>query len=386
MTERVRNSDLLQPTMFDFGLMKTMFNVFMNIVDPFKIVRKVVIYPIAKLLIQAFEEYKAKTQDKFELTQNAILKLCAAIAIFILCVFGAILLYVLFYLLYMPTVIQVKPAFMQYNKICDSDSATCDAGSTLSSYHSFPQAHLQLTRKQLMMVGQPYVLTLKLDIPETPRNQDLGMFMLCMDMKDKDHTLKSHACRSTMLRYRSPWLYKLKTLLLIPFYLIGWDEEMQTLNIEMFTDYVDTTNSVTDIYVEIQSRVVEFYSVSLEICAHFSGLRYLIYHFPFISAVVGITINLMFLVLISLIIWYHYTYEMEWTDDTQHDYTGNHDLNSKIFDNGNDSDDPANNRRKVSSSISTTDENVSILDNSDDKFDLEDDLLLFHETDRKTEE
>ncbi|KAL7031636.1 hypothetical protein ACKWTF_007080 [Chironomus riparius] len=386
MTERVRNSDLLQTTMIDFGLLKGMFNIFMNIVDPFKIVRKIVLNPLAKLLIEAFEEYKAKTQYKFELTQNAILKLFAAAAIFILCVFGAILLYVLFYLLYMPTVIQVKPAFMQYNKICDSDTATCDAGSSLSSYHSFPQAHLQLNKKQLMMVGQPYVLTLKLELPETPRNQELGMFMLCMDMKDKDHVLKSHACRSTMLRYRSPWLHKLKTLLLIPFYLIGWDEEKQTLDIEMFTDYVDTTNPVTDIYVEIQSRVVEFYTVSLEICAHFSGLRYIIYHFPIISAAVGITVNLMFLVFIALIIWYHYTYEMEWTDEINYDYKGKHELNSKLFDNDNDSDDPMNNKRKVSSSISTTDENVSILDNSDDKFELEDDLLLFHRSERMTEE
>ncbi|CAG9803556.1 unnamed protein product [Chironomus riparius] len=386
MTERVRNSDLLQTTMIDFGLLKGMFNIFMNIVDPFKIVRKIVLNPLAKLLIEAFEEYKAKTQYKFELTQNAILKLFAAAAIFILCVFGAILLYVLFYLLYMPTVIQVKPAFMQYNKICDSDTATCDAGSSLSSYHSFPQAHLQLNKKQLMMVGQPYVLTLKLELPETPRNQELGMFMLCMDMKDKDHVLKSHACRSTMLRYRSPWLHKLKTLLLIPFYLIGWDEEKQTLDIEMFTDYVDTTNPVTDIYVEIQSRVVEFYTVSLEICAHFSGLRYIIYHFPIISAAVGITVNLMFLVFIALIIWYHYTYEMEWTDEINYDYKGKHELNSKLFDNDNDSDGPMNNKRKVSSSISTTDENVSILDNSDDKFELDDDLLLFHRSERMTEE
>ncbi|XP_070506488.1 seipin [Chironomus tepperi] len=386
MTERVRNSDLLRPTMFDFGLATTMFNVFMNIVDPFKIGRKVFFNPLIKLLTDAFEEYKAKTQVKFEMTQNTVLKILAAVAIFILCVFGAILLYVLFYLLYMPTVIQVKPAFMQYNKICDSDSATCDAGSSLSSYHSFPQAHLQLTKKQLMMVGQPYVLTLKLELPETPRNQELGMFMLCMDMKDKDHILKSHACRSTMLRYRSPWLHKLKTLLLIPFYLIGWDEEKQTLDIEMFTNYVDTTNQVTDIYVEIQSRVVEFYSVSLEICAHFSGLRYLIHHFPIISAAVGITINLIVLVCISLIIWYHYVYEMEWAEDTKYEYTGKHDLHSKIFDNDNDYDGPMSSKRKVSSSISTTDENVSILDNSDDKFELEDDLLLFDGSDRKTEE
>lgn len=384
MTERVQNSDLLEPTMFDFRLAKRIFNLFMNIVDPFGIVRNVIINPVSKLLIEAFEEYRAKTQNKFEVTQNAILKLIAAAAIFVLLVFGAILLYVLFYLIYMPTVLQIKPAFMQYNKICDTDVARCDAGSSMSSYHSFPQAHLQLTKKQLMMVGQPYVITVKLELPETPRNQDLGMFMLCMDMKDKDNVLKSHSCRSTMLRYRSPWLHKLKTLFLIPFYLFGWNEETQTLDVEMFTNFIDTTNSVTDMYVEIQSRVVEFYSVTVEICAHFTGLRYIIYHFPIISAAVGIAINLIVLVFIALLIWYHYNYEMEWLDDSKFEYTRR--PPRKTYFDENNPDVLGQKQRKDSSSISTTDENVSIIDNSDDKFELEDDLLLFDGHGRKSEE
>lgn len=378
MTERVRNSDLLEPTMFDLRLAKRIFNIFMNIVDPFRIIRNIVINPVLKLLTEAFEEYKSKTKDGLEVTQNAILKLLASAAIFVLCVFGAILLYVLFHIFYMPTVIQVKPAFMQYNKICDTDSATCDAGSSMTSYHSFPQAHLQLTKKQQMMTGQPYVLTVKLELPETPRNQELGMFMLCMDMKDKDNILKSHSCRSTMLRYRSPWLHKLKTLFLIPFYLFGWNEETQTLDVEMFSNYVDSTNPVTDIYVEIQSRVVEFYSVTLQIAANFTGLRYIIFNFPIISAAIGIAFNLMVLCFLTLLIWYHYNYEMDWSDEPGFKFTGTIPKSASFSD--------GNQGRRESSSISTTDENVSIIDNSDDKFELEDDLLLFGGSDRKTEE
>lgn len=373
MTTVVNDADFLEPTMFNLRFVKRVYNIFMSIVDPFRIARNVVINPLGQLLIDAFEEYKTKTQNRLEVTQNAILKLLAAVAIFVLLIFCAILMYALFYIFYMPTVIQVKPAFMQYNKICDSDSATCDAGSSMSSYHSFPQAHLQLTKKQLMMTGQAYVLTVKLELPETPRNQELGMFMLCMDMKDKENILKSHSCRSTMLRYRSPWLHKLKTLILIPFYLFGWNEETQTLDIEMFANYVDTTNSVTDIYVEIQSRVVEFYSVTLQISANFTGLRYIIFNFPIISAVIGITVNLMVLVFMSLLIWYYY--EMDWDEVVD---TGMRRASSFSFMDGR--------KRKDSSSISTTDENVSIIDNSDDKFELEDDLLLFDGSNGKTEE
>lgn len=274
--------------------------------------------------------------------------------------------------MYMPAVTNVKPAYMQYNKICDADSKTCELGGSMSSYHTFPQAHLQLTRKQLMMMGQPYVITVKLELPESPRNQELGMFMICIDMKDKESSLKAHSCRSAMLRYRSPWLQKLKTIFLMPFFIMGWEEEKQVLDIEMFTNYIDSRNPVTDMYIEIQSKVVEFYAVTVQISAHFTGLRYLMFNFPVISALVGIGMNLLFLMFITFVIWWHYNYEMEWVEETRKKYGKKFDKSSLDIHYDNDE-----NIRKGSSSISTTDENVSILDHSDDKFELEDDVMLF---------
>lgn len=331
-------------------------------------VRRYIFKPLFKLASRAYDEYRTKTQDKLESTQNAVLKIIAASMIFFLLVCGAILLYILFYLMYMPTVTNVKPVYMQYNKICDAEAKTCERSDSLPSFHSFPQAHLQLTKKQLMMVGQPYVITIKLEMPETPRNQDLGMFMLCIDMKDKDNALKGHSCRSTMLRYRSPWLRKLKTIFLIPFYVMGWDEEKQVLDVEMFGNYIDARSPVTDIYVEIQSKIVEFYSVTLQISAHFTGLRYIIFNFPIISAIVGIGVNLMMLMFITFVVWYHYNYEMEWVDEIEHKKVKPEQTLDEDFD---------DRERKASSSISTTDENVSILDNSEDKFELDDDVMLF---------
>jgi seipin len=375
MTNRVHNSRLLQPTMFNSNFVRKIFNIWINIADPFKIVRKLILRPITNLIVAAYEEYRPKTQEKLEHTQNAVLKLIAAMIVFFLLFCGSVLMYILFYLTYMPTVVQVKPAFMQYNKICDDDARTCDFRSSVSaSMHSFPQAHLKLTRKQQMMMGQPYTILIQLELPETPRNtKDLGMFMICMDMKDKDNILKSNACRSTMLRYRSPWVQTLKTLFLMPLYIFEWNEEKQILNIEMFTNYVDNTNPVSDIYIEIQSKVVEFYSCYIQLIAHFSGLRYLMFNFPIISAFFGIIINLVILLFLTLTIWYHYNYEMEWVDETKRNY-----LDNTRADYGE--------RRKDSSSISATDENISILDQDEDKFELEDDILLFDKSNKEQAE
>lgn len=343
-----KSSKYLTPTMFDIKLINFMFTIFVNAVDPFGLVRKYILKPTRITLMKAYEEYREKTLVKIDGSQTLFLRLFVILTIGFLLFCSAVLLYVLFYLLYMPASTHVKPVHMQYNKICEDKS--CDLQSMTSPFHSFPIAHLQLAKSQLMMVGQPYHISVQLELPETPRNIDLGVFMVCVDMKDKDNFLKSHACRSTMLRYKSAWFLKAKTVLFLPFYLLGLREEMQNLDVEMFSRYIDTPNSVTDIYIEIQSKVVEFYAVSLHITAHFSGLRYIIFNFPIISAIVGIGVNFTVLVAIILLLWCHYDYKMEWVDEAKRKLTGKPRKMSE---------------EKISSSISTTEENLSVMEYSD---------------------
>lgn len=364
MSEKAKkSSEFLTPTMFDIKLLNFMFTMFISVVDPFKILRNYILKPTSAAAMSMYEEYKVKTLDKLDGSQSVIIRVIVVSLIGFLLFCGAVLIYVLFYLMYMPSSTHIKPAHMQYNRICENKA--CDLQSMTSPYHTFPMAHLQLNKNQLMMTGQPYHIYVRLEVPETPRNQDLGVFMICVDMKDKESFLKSHACRSTMLRYQSPWLLKVKTLLFMPFYVLGIREEKQDLDVEVFSNYVDTTNSVTDIYVEIQSKVVEFYGVSLQILAHFTGLRYIIFHFPVTSALVGIGSNFVVLATITLMLWYHYDYEMEWVDDARRKVSGKPKLSKETA-------------HKSSSSISTVDDNLSLMDmfTDSDKLELEDDLMF----------
>lgn len=46
---------------------------------------------------------------------------------------------------------------------------------------SFPQAHVQLTKKQqLLMIGQPYKINLQLEMPESTANKELGKVSNCI--------------------------------------------------------------------------------------------------------------------------------------------------------------------------------------------------------------
>uniref|UniRef100_A0A8D8ZIW5 Seipin n=1 Tax=Cacopsylla melanoneura TaxID=428564 RepID=A0A8D8ZIW5_9HEMI len=207
----------------------------------------------------------------------------------------SIFLYIAFYYTYIPNISHVRPIHLQFNA-CEEHKGVC----------TYPSAHVQLTKRhQLLMIGQPYKILMYLEMPESPTNIDLGMFMTCAWLKDKSGDMISHSCRSAMLHYRSSLLITMKTLIQAPFLILGGHEEKQTLTLELFSDYEEDQNHpVTDIYVEVQSRFIHIYSASIHINAALSGLRYVMFTWPLLSALLGISSNLVFIVFICSVSWW----------------------------------------------------------------------------------
>lgn len=52
-------------------------------------------------------------------------------------------------------------------------------------------------------------------------------------------------------------------------------------------DFHLKSHPVTDVFIELQSRELQYYSMTLHITAHFSGLRYIMFHWPMLSAAIG---------------------------------------------------------------------------------------------------
>lgn len=170
------------------------------------------------------------------------------------------------------------------------------------------------------MVGQPYKVLVNIDMPETPQNQDVGMFMVCAEMRDQSTSLRGHSCRSAMLRYKSPLLNTLITWIMSPLLILGIREQKQIIPVELFSDYLDEkTYPVTDIYVEIQNKAIQFYEVNLQITAQLSGLRFFMFHWPVLSATIGISTNLFVILLICLLSWYHWS-DTAWIDEAREKY------------------------------------------------------------------
>lgn len=112
--------------------------------------------------------------------------------------------------------------------------------------------------------------------------------MVCAEMRDQSTKLRSHSCRSAMLHYRSYAIRMLSTIIMSPLVVLGLKDETQQVPVELFSSYEDCQDHpVTDVYVEIQTKQIQYYSVTLHITAHFSGLRYIMFHWPLLSASIG---------------------------------------------------------------------------------------------------
>lgn len=267
-----------------------------NYVNPFRIYKDLVRKPIETFLFNQYLGYRKKTGEGINSAKEIIYKVAIILVFLTAILWLSIFNYIVFYHMYMPNITHQRTVHFQF-KPCEETMGIC----------SFPYAYVQLTRKSsILMSGQLYRIRLILEMPESNVNKDLGMFMVCTQMRAKGGVLVSSSCRSTMLRYRSKLHEYIRTAVMAPLLMSDVVEEKQTIQVDLFTEFDDDPNQpVTDAYVELQSRYVQVYGGQLHIEAHFTGLRYLMYNWPKFSALFGISTNLFFITLVFALSWYH---------------------------------------------------------------------------------
>ncbi|TRY57562.1 hypothetical protein DNTS_023502 [Danionella cerebrum] len=227
--------------------------------------------------------------------RRTLLRAAILLCVLMLLLWVSIFLYGSFYYSYMPTVSFSTPVHYFYRTDCDgADSVLC----------SFPMANVSLLkngREQVMMLGQVYRISLELEMPESPVNEQLGMFMVKMSCYTSEGTVTHSVSRSTMLHYRSSLLQSMSTVFFSPLLLSGISEQKQLIEVELLPHFTtDPYHPVVGAVIEIQSLKVQIYSAQLRIHAYFTGVRYLLYNFPVMSAVVGVLSNFTFLCVIVL--------------------------------------------------------------------------------------
>lgn len=213
----------------------------------------------------------------------------------------SVFFYGTFYYYYVPIVLQEKPVYFQF-RVCENGIGMC----------TFPMANVSLIkegRDEVFKRGQPYKIILDMNIPESPANKGLGMFMTEIRMYNRKGETVQTSSRSGNLHYRSELLLVLETLVFSPFLVFGYMQQKQALSVELFPHYLDDTyNQAFGAVLEVQSLKVEIYSAILRIFAQFYGVRYFLYYWPLTSAIIGISINFFLLSLVAMLSWIQFFY------------------------------------------------------------------------------
>uniref|UniRef100_A0A8C8RUA9 Seipin n=1 Tax=Pelusios castaneus TaxID=367368 RepID=A0A8C8RUA9_9SAUR len=239
--------------------------------------------------------------------RRTVLQTAILLCVLLLLLWVAVFLYGSFYYSYMPTVSYVSPVHYHFRTDC---------GSPGPDLCSFPIANISLVknnRDRVLMYGQPYRISLELELPESPVNQDLGMFMVVISCYTKGGRIISSSARSTMLHYRSGLLQTLDTLVFAGLFFLGFAEQKQTVEVELYSDYrEDSYVPTVGAVIEIQTKRIQIYGAQLQIHAHFTGLRYLLYNFPVTSAILGVASNFTFLSVIVLFSYLQWIWGSVW--------------------------------------------------------------------------
>lgn len=242
--------------------------------------------------------------------RRTLFQAAVLLCVLVLLLWVSVFLYGSFYYSYMPTVSFSTPVHFYYTSDCDTSE------STLCSFPTANISFLKNGRDQVMAYGQPYRVSLELELPESPVNEDLGMFMVKFSAYTKGGGMVSSVGRSTMLHYRSSLLQTIATLVFSPLLLTGMAEQKQLIEVELYSDYKTNTYQPTvGAVIEIQSKRVQIYSSQLRIHAYFTGIRYVLYNFPLTSAVIGVATNFAFLSVIVLFSYLQFIWGGLWPPD-----------------------------------------------------------------------
>ncbi|TRY62939.1 hypothetical protein TCAL_15232, partial [Tigriopus californicus] len=154
----------------------------------------------------------------------------------------------------------------------------------------------------ILVSGQLYSLSIVLHVPESPPNLTQGMFKMCLNLVNVwgNSTLiaedprssqwsfpdpKFGMCRLGLLKYSSSLVQSISGLIRLPLFMADWDSQGQILTFPVtFSHQENPINPSSHVILTILSPDLEVYDASVILSTQYHGLRYLMFHHPYITS------------------------------------------------------------------------------------------------------
>jgi len=207
---------------------------------------------------------------------DSLKRLLCIVSVATFTIFLAVTLYGGLYWAILPSSARVIPVRWDFTS-CDVLGQPC----------SFIRSQVELVNNQ-MVKGNRYNVELLLDLPETPANREVGMFLACSTI------LPTHTatCTSAMMPFKPLLISSLESIILLPLHMAYIISSTQVLSIPLLDNHTEATHSssqTSGILLELQTSKIQISNSRLKIWpCDLSGLRYLMYHYPLMSLVLGV--------------------------------------------------------------------------------------------------
>lgn len=212
----------------------------------------------------------------------------------LLIVSTSVFIYITVYNTYVPVVQQSRPVHLQFDSECQENCS-----------HPYAIVNFNDVRSSFYLArGQSYRFVLALEMPESDINWSQGMFMIRLRLIESQGKTLYDVSRPAILKYKTFLTRLINAVVYWPFLVANYKNEMQTMNVQLIDNYIEGAkfyfNKMDRALVEILARDVQIYTANLHILANLSGLTYYMYHWPLMSATMGVATLASFMTLLSV--------------------------------------------------------------------------------------
>ncbi|KAJ6246575.1 hypothetical protein M0813_19242 [Anaeramoeba flamelloides] len=217
------------------------------------------------------------------------------IATFIL--FTSICTYGIFYYFYIP------PSEIQHPVYFDYAPEKGDLPILELDLLNNPKIKNKAHWHRVLRSGVKYTFSLDLIVPDSPRNQNAGVWMIETSVLNGNIVTGSSKI-PVILTYRSKGIRSVRSIIYGVPLIAGAMKESQHIPVDLLSNFREPKNTpTTGIRVQISNKEIEIYSAQLNINSNFTGLRYFCRYWFFTSAIIIVSLLFIFQFSIALIIY-----------------------------------------------------------------------------------
>jgi len=200
--------------------------------------------------------------------------------------------YCLFYFSYITQTAHSLPVYFQYYD--DIPQPTAEVDLSVNSWR----------QSGILTGGQYYNVLMELNVPDSQHNYDLGNFMINLTFKNALNETVGYSSRPCIVKYKSFVQKNIESIVKTVPLFFDVAQESQTIYLPLIESYIeDEEVSTTKAIITLSNKSLHLNTARLNFEARFHGLRYYMYHWKLLTAVLLISILMFWEIVITFLLW-----------------------------------------------------------------------------------